>query len=326
MTTRVDTAQTPAGKWEPSIYRGRHRHSPSARGRRRAGPFRASRASLLLAPYSSSHAITRHTAHHAGAQRTRHPVGRRIRPPVSRRRVGVAPSASRGSVSRSMSRIWGRRPLGLRVMSLHRVVMEAGELARAVVGGLVTAWVSGAIGKALDHDAHVRIGIETRQRAHANSSGQTEQVPGQARPIGRAVRSPHAYRRRPLMAPRARRPECTTLHNVERRWAFRALGSEPVWRPGPARDRVRLPCPGTGRPGSRAPVAPGCRDAVPGWPLTIRNGEPLRMPCPRCQRENPSESNFCLGRGARLGLQSSGDQRGQALTSNHFRPDDAKTV
>jgi class 3 adenylate cyclase len=27
------------------------------------------------------------------------------------------------------------------------------------------------------------------------------------------------------------------------------------------------------------------------------------MTCPRCQRENPSESNFCLGCGARLGLQ-----------------------
>jgi hypothetical protein len=34
------------------------------------------------------------------------------------------------------------------------------------------------------------------------------------------------------------------------------LGPEPsVWRSGPARARVRLPCP-QGRPGSRAPVAP----------------------------------------------------------------------
>jgi hypothetical protein len=38
---------------------------------------------------------------------------------------------------------------------------------------------------------------------------------------------------------------------------------------------------------------PGCRDAVPGWPLTIRTREPLRMPCPRCQHENPSGQKFC---------------------------------
>jgi hypothetical protein len=49
----------------------------------------------------------------------------------------------------------------------------------------------------------------------------------------------------------------------------------------------------TGRPGSRAPVAARCRDAVPGWPLTTGNREPLRMRCPRCQHENPSGQKFC---------------------------------
>ena len=72
-------------------------------------------------------------------------------------------------------------------------------------------------------------------------------------------------------------------------------------RPSGARGRVGV---GSGR---RAPWngrdaelwrRPGCRDAVPGWPLTIRTGEPLRMPCPRCQHENPSGQKFC-GRAAR---------------------------
>ena len=67
-------------------------------------------------------------------------------------------------------------------------------------------------------------------------------------------------------------------------------------RPSGARGRVGV---GSGR---RAPWngreaelrwLPGCRDAVPGWPLTTRNREPLRMPCPRCQHENRAQAKFC---------------------------------
>jgi GAF domain-containing protein len=38
---------------------------------------------------------------------------------------------------------------------------------------------------------------------------------------------------------------------------------------------------------------PGCRDAVPGRPLTIRTRETLRMRCPRCQHENRPQAKLC---------------------------------
>src|SRR5262245_53305518 len=77
------------------------------------------------------------------------------------------------------------------------------------------------------------------------------------------------------MAQRTRPPQC------------------PIWRPAPERGRVGAACHSEDARVAEIRWPPGVPWRL-SWPArTIRTRERLRMPCPRCQRENSRTMKFC---------------------------------